>query len=170
MRRIIACLTALFLFTSVTWAADSTEVKTQTTKPAVKADTTGAKVKPAEPITTKSGLKYTDVAVGKGQEAKAGDMVEVHYTGWLYENGKKGTKFDSSRDRNQPFKFLLGAHQVITGWDEGVAGMKIGGKRELIIPPALAYGSRGAGGVIPANATLWFDVELLAVTPMKSGK
>ena len=87
----------------------------------------------------------------------------MHYTGWLSKNGAKGTKFDSSVDRGQPFQFTLGAHQVIAGWDEGVAGMKVGGKRTLIIPPELGYGARGAGGVIPPNATLIFDVELLGV-------
>ena len=109
------------------------------------------------------GLKYTDTTVGTGAEAKAGQTVKVHYTGWLDQNGKKGKKFDSSLDRGQPFSFALGAHQVIRGWDEGVAGMKVGGKRTLIIPPDLGYGARGAGGVIPANATLIFDVELLGV-------
>ena len=92
-----------------------------------------------------------------------GNKVSVHYTGWLYNNGAKGAKFDSSVDRGQPFQFTLGAHQVIAGWDEGVAGMKVGGKRTLIIPPELGYGARGAGGVIPPNATLMFDVELLGV-------
>ena len=87
----------------------------------------------------------------------------MHYTGWLFNNGAKGAKFDSSVDRGQPFQFTLGAHQVIRGWDEGVAGMKVGGKRTLIIPPELGYGARGAGGVIPPNATLMFDVELLGV-------
>ena len=110
-------------------------------------------------ITTDSGLKYSDLKVGTGDKAKKGDTVEVHYTGWLLD----GTKFDSSRDRNQPFSFPLGAGQVIKGWDEGVAGMKVGGKRTLIVPPALGYGARGAGGVIPPNATLKFDVELLDV-------
>ena len=109
------------------------------------------------------GLKYTDTTVGTGAEATAAHKVSVHYTGWLYENGKKGKKFDSSLDRGQPFGFVLGAHQVIRGWDEGVAGMKVGGKRTLIIPPELGYGARGAGGVIPPNATLTFDVELLGV-------
>ncbi|MGH9463638.1 MAG: FKBP-type peptidyl-prolyl cis-trans isomerase [Vicinamibacteria bacterium] len=115
-------------------------------------------------MTTESGLKYIDHLVGNGEEAVKGDAVEVHYTGWLYENGKRGAKFDSSLDRGQPFKFDLGAGRVIRGWDEGVAGMKVGGKRELIIPPELGYGSRGAGGVIPPDATLDFEVELLNVT------
>ena len=109
------------------------------------------------------GLKYTDTKIGDGATAKAGNKVSVNYTGWLYENGAKGKKFDSSLDRNQPFQFTLGAHQVIPGWDEGVAGMKVGGTRTLIIPPALGYGARGAGGAIPPNATLIFDVDLLQV-------
>ena len=109
------------------------------------------------------GLKYTDTKIGDGATAKAGNKVTVNYTGWLYENGAKGKKFDSSLDRNQPFQFTLGAHQVIAGWDEGVAGMKVGGKRTLIIPPELGYGARGAGGAIPPNATLIFDVDLLQV-------
>lgn len=113
--------------------------------------------------TTKSGLKYKDDKVGTGAEAKAGQVVEVHYTGWLFESGKKGKKFDSSVDRRKPFTFPLGAGRVIRGWDEGVAGMKEGGKRTLIIPPQLGYGDRGAGRTIPPNATLIFDVELLDV-------
>lgn len=113
--------------------------------------------------TTKSGLKYEDTKAGAGTEAVAGKSVSVHYTGWLNEKGQKGKKFDSSVDRGQPFHFALGAHQVIAGWDEGVAGMKIGGKRTLFIPSALGYGSRGAGGAIPPNADLIFDVELLGV-------
>jgi FKBP-type peptidyl-prolyl cis-trans isomerase FkpA len=112
---------------------------------------------------TPSGLQYEDEVAGSGPEAGAGRTVRVHYTGWLYENGVQGAKFDSSRDRNDPFEFPLGAGMVIRGWDEGVAGMKVGGKRTLIIPPQLGYGARGAGGVIPPNATLKFDVELLAV-------
>jgi len=115
----------------------------------------------AETVTLPSGLKYQDEVVGTGPEPKAGQQVTVQYTGWLDEGGKKGKKFDSSRDRNQPFSFPLGAGQVIKGWDEGVATMKTGGKRTLIIPPQLGYGARGAGGVIPPNATLIFDVELL---------
>jgi FKBP-type peptidyl-prolyl cis-trans isomerase len=109
------------------------------------------------------GLKYTDTKTGDGATARAGNKVSVHYTGWLSDNGAKGKKFDSSVDRGQPFQFTLGAHQVIAGWDEGVAGMKVGGKRTLTIPPELGYGARGAGGVIPPNATLIFDVELLQV-------
>ena len=101
--------------------------------------------------------------MGEGAEATKGQNVSVHYTGWLYNNGEQGAKFDSSRDRNDPFEFALGAGMVIKGWDEGVQGMKIGGQRTLIIPAALGYGARGAGGVIPPNATLKFDVELLKV-------
>jgi FKBP-type peptidyl-prolyl cis-trans isomerase FkpA len=112
-------------------------------------------------ITTPSGLQYEDTQVGAGAEAQAGHHVRVHYTGWLYQDGQQGAKFDSSRDRNDPFGFSLGAGMVIKGWDEGVAGMKVGGTRTLIIPPQLGYGARGAGGVIPPNATLKFDVELL---------
>jgi FKBP-type peptidyl-prolyl cis-trans isomerase FkpA len=116
-------------------------------------------------VTTASGLQYVDLKVGKGEVAKAGEQVSVHYTGWLQNpDGSKGRKFDSSRDRGQPFQFNLGGGQVIKGWDEGVAGMKVGGERELIIPPDLGYGARGAGGVIPPNATLIFDVELLGIT------
>jgi FKBP-type peptidyl-prolyl cis-trans isomerase FkpA len=113
-------------------------------------------------MTTASGLQYTDTVVGTGA-SPAGKTAVVHYTGWLYENGAKGKKFDSSVDRNEPFEFPVGRGRVIKGWDEGVATMKVGGKRTLIIPPALGYGASGAGGVIPPNATLMFDVELLAV-------
>ena len=115
-------------------------------------------------VTTTSGLQYEDITVGSGAEAKAGAYVSVHYTGWLYQGGQQGAKFDSSRDRNEPFRFTLGAGMVIKGWDEGVAGMKVGGQRTLIIPPEMGYGARGAGGVIPPNATLKFDVELLGVS------
>jgi len=111
-------------------------------------------------------LIKTDATTGSGSEAAAGQQVTVHYTGWLYQEtatDKKGQKFDSSRDRNEPFSFRLGAGEVIRGWDEGVAGMRIGGQRTLTIPPAMGYGARGAGGVIPPNATLVFDVELLGV-------
>jgi FKBP-type peptidyl-prolyl cis-trans isomerase FkpA len=110
-------------------------------------------------VTTASGLMYEDVVVGEGEEASAGQFVSVHYTGWL----TNGTKFDSSKDRNEPFDFPLGGRQVIAGWDEGVQGMKIGGTRKLTIPSNLGYGARGAGGVIPPNATLVFEVELLGI-------
>ena len=110
-------------------------------------------------VTTASGLIYEEITVGAGAAAASGQRVTVHYTGWL----TNGTKFDSSKDRNDPFEFHLGQGQVIAGWDEGVAGMKVGGTRKLTIPPALGYGARGAGGVIPPNATLVFEVELLAV-------
>jgi FKBP-type peptidyl-prolyl cis-trans isomerase FkpA len=109
---------------------------------------------------TDSGLKYEDLVDGDGEQAAAGQRVSVHYTGWLLD----GEKFDSSLDRNQPFDFSLGKGMVIQGWDEGVAGMKVGGKRRLTIPPQLGYGQRGAGGVIPPNATLVFEVELLAIS------
>ena len=111
--------------------------------------------------TTASGLQYEDTVVGTGTEARPGVNVTVHYTGWLFENGEQGEKFDSSKDRGEPFIFPLGSGMVIKGWDEGVQGMKEGGQRTLIIPASLGYGARGAGGVIPPNATLKFDVELL---------
>lgn len=121
----------------------------------------GAKPGGSEPEWKKnaSGLEYQEIQLGEGAEAKAGMTVDVHYTGWLLD----GTKFDSSVDRGKPFSFHLGAGEVIRGWDEGVAGMKVGGKRKLRIPAELGYGARGAGGVIPGNATLIFDVELLGV-------
>ena len=110
-------------------------------------------------ITTASGLVYEDTVVGEGAEAVAGNYVSVHYTGWL----TNGEKFDSSKDRDEPFEFPLAQRHVIAGWDEGVQGMKVGGTRKLTIPPQLGYGARGAGGVIPPNATLVFEVELLAI-------
>ena len=110
-----------------------------------------------------NGLQITDTKAGTGAEARKGQTVTVHYTGWLYNNGQQGAKFDSSRDRKDPFKFPLGSGMVIKGWDEGVAGMKVGGQRTLIIPPEMGYGARGAGGVIPPNATLNFEVELLGI-------
>jgi len=116
-----------------------------------------------KPMTTPSGLQIIDSKVGTGASPKTGQTCVMHYTGWLYENGAKGKKFDSSVDRGQPFEFPIGTHRVIPGWDEGVATMKVGGKRTLIIPPQLGYGERGAGGVIPPNATLIFDVELLGI-------
>jgi FKBP-type peptidyl-prolyl cis-trans isomerase FkpA len=113
--------------------------------------------------TTPSGLQYEDTVTGTGDVARACQRVSVHYTGWLYQNGQQGGKFDSSKDRGQPFVFPLGAGHVIKGWDEGVQGMAVGGTRRLVIPPELGYGASGAGGVIPPNATLLFEVELLAV-------
>jgi peptidylprolyl isomerase len=118
---------------------------------------------PGKTMTTPSGLQITDSKVGAGATPKPGQTAVVHYTGWLYQDGAKGKKFDSSVDRGQPFEFPVGQHRVIAGWDEGVASMKVGGKRTLVIPPDLGYGARGAGGVIPPNATLIFDVELLDV-------
>ncbi len=112
---------------------------------------------------TATGLEIKDIEVGTGASPKTGQTCVMHYTGWLYQDGKKGRKFDSSIDRGEPFEFPIGTGRVIAGWDEGVATMKVGGKRTLIIPPALGYGARGAGGVIPPNATLMFDVELLAI-------
>ncbi len=117
----------------------------------------------AKATTTLSGLKIIDSKVGTGAAPKPGQTCVMHYTGWIYENGAKGKKFDSSHDRGQPFEFPIGQGQVIRGWDEGVETMKVGGKRTLIIPPELGYGARGAGGVIPPNATLIFEVELLGV-------
>ena len=114
-------------------------------------------------MTTSSGLQIKDTKAGTGATPKTGQTCVMHYTGWLYENGAKGKKFDSSVDRGDPFEFPIGTGRVIKGWDEGVATMKVGGKRTLIIPPALGYGARGAGGAIPPNATLIFEVELLGV-------
>lgn len=124
---------------------------------------TRAEAQSGRPMTTSSGLQIIDTQVGTGASPKSGQTCVMHYTGWLYENGQKGRKFDSSVDRGQPFEFPIGMSRVIQGWDEGVLSMKVGGKRTLIIPANLGYGARGAGGVIPPNATLMFDVELLGV-------
>lgn len=112
---------------------------------------------------TASGLRFIEIRQGNGAQPLRGQTAVVHYTGWLYENGQRGRKFDSSKDRNEPFEFPLGMGRVIKGWDEGVASMKVGGSRTLIVPPELGYGARGAGGVIPPNATLLFEVELLGI-------
>jgi FKBP-type peptidyl-prolyl cis-trans isomerase FkpA len=123
---------------------------------------------PASPANQVASMQVTEIVEGTGATAVPGMRVTVHYTGWLYDSaaaGQKGAQFDSSRDKNRPFTFELGAGKVITGWDQGVAGMKVGGQRRLVIPADLAYGSRGAGGVIPPAASLVFDVELLAVQP-----
>ncbi len=117
----------------------------------------------AETITTATGLQYIDEVIGEGAEAVGGETAVVHYTGWLYNNREKGKKFDSSVDRKEPFKFPLGGGRVIAGCDQGVKGMKVGGKRTLILKPELGYGARGAGGVIPPNAMLMFEVELLGL-------
>jgi FKBP-type peptidyl-prolyl cis-trans isomerase len=113
-------------------------------------------------VTTPSGLRWQDTVVGQGRVAAGGDRVSVHYAGWLYENGAKGAKFDATRDRGETFEFTLGGGEVIAGWDEGVQGMRVGGSRSLVIPAHLAYGAQGAGGVIPPDATLWFEIDLLS--------
>jgi peptidylprolyl isomerase len=130
---------------------------------AIVAPTAGITQTAGKTVTTQTGLQITDIKVGAGATPKTGQTCVMHYTGWLYENGAKGKKFDSSVDRGQPFEFPIGARRVIAGWDEGVASMKVGGKRTLIIPPSLGYGARGAGSAIPPNATLIFEVELLDV-------
>lgn len=127
------------------------------------APTTALAESAEQTTTTPSGLQITDVRIGTGVTPRPGQICVMHYTGWLSQNGAKGKKFDSSLDRGEPFAFHIGAQQVIGGWDEGVATMKVGGKRTLVVPPELGYGARGAGGVIPPNATLIFDVELLDV-------
>jgi len=127
----------------------------------------GIGVAQAKMVTSPSGLRYDDQTVGAGATAVQGGRTEVHYTGWLDQKGEKGKKFDSSKDSGRPFTFKLGAGQVIKGWDEGVAGMKVGGKRTLYIPAALGYGAQGAGAAIPPNAALIFEVELLSVDGKK---
>ena len=145
--RLVATLIALILTSMVPMVSDDSA----SAQPA------------AKPVTTSSGLQMIDTKVGTGASPRTNQTAVVHYTGWLYENGVKGKKFDSSVDRNEPFEFPVGAGRVIRGWDEGVASMKVGGKRTLIVPPQLGYGARGAGGAIPPNATLIFDVELLGL-------
>ena len=130
--------------------------------PADEKSATAAK-KESQMKTTPSGLQYEDTVEGTGASPKTGQTCVMHYTGWLFENKTKGKKFDSSLDRGQPFEFPIGQGRVIQGWDEGVATMKVGGKRTLVIPPSIGYGAKGAGGVIPPNATLLFEVELLGV-------
>ncbi len=144
---IVALIASAAIFSYASWTRN---------KPSVKPLLLGENM-----VTTDSGLSYEDLVAGEGPQAQAGDKVSVHYTGWLEDE----TKFDSSLDRNQPFEFQLGAGMVIKGWDEGVAGMQVGGKRKLIIPAELGYGQRGAGNVIPPGATLIFEVELLAINP-----
>lgn len=167
MKHLIIALSLLALLVGNIACSESAEDKTADKKTEVanteeKSPDMESKM---ETITTESGLKYIDHVVGEGELAVAGVKVDVHYTGWLMtENGEKGDKFDSSKDREGNFAFQLGGGQVIKGWDEGVAGMKVGGTRELIISPDLGYGARGAGNAIPPNATLIFEVELLKVT------
>src|ERR1700722_10606849 len=152
MRRTVRSCAACPGRTRVFWAM-------QPQTPTMSVFTTCLKEQLMSTVTTDSGLKYEDLTEGTGAEAKAGQTVSVHYTGWLTD----GQKFDSSKDRNDPFAFVLGGGMVVKGWDEGVQGMKVGGVRKLTIPPQLGYGVRGAGGVIPPNATLVFEVELLDV-------
>ncbi|MGA2695652.1 MAG: FKBP-type peptidyl-prolyl cis-trans isomerase [Terriglobales bacterium] len=150
---------SLIVIVLIAMAAVFVYAQSSAKKATMKTDTSVPTKVTGEGTTTADGLKYWDIKLGTGATAATGQNVTVHYTGWL-TNGKK---FDSSVDRNEPFQFGLGQHQVIKGWDEGVAGMKVGGKRQLHIPAALAYGDRGAGGVIPPGADLIFDVELLKV-------
>jgi len=131
--------------------------------PSIVGTTPAAAQEVQKPVTTASGLQIIDTKIGSGASPRPGQTCVMHYTGWLYQNGAKGQKFDSSVDRGRPFEFPLARQRVIAGWDEGVASMKVGGKRTLVIPPELGYGARGAGGVIPPNATLIFEVELLDV-------
>ena len=152
--------TSLLLTAAAVAALLAAPLSAQDTKPTPGPD---AEKKEMKMTKTPSGLQYEDVKVGTGESPKKGQMAVVHYTGWLWENGAKGKKFDSSVDRGQPFSFPVGQGRVIKGWDEGVATMKVGGKRILLIPPDLGYGSRGAGGAIPPNATLIFEVELLEI-------
>ena len=152
-RMFLACSMTLSLALPV--RADE---KTPPAKPAAAAEKKESKM-----TKTPSGLEYEDTVVGTGASPKTGQTCVMHYTGWLFENKAKGKKFDSSLDRGQPFEFPIGQGRVIQGWDEGVATMKVGGKRTLVIPPSIGYGARGAGGVIPPNATLLFEVELLGV-------
>ena len=155
MPRLPMTLAAL-LFAVLSTAPVAAQAPKAAKKPAPKA-------KAPEMITTASGLKYLDTRPGTGASPATGQKCVMHYTGWLDDNGQKGKKFDSSVDSGQPFTFVIGVGRVIKGWDEGVASMKKGGKRTLHIPPELGYGARGAGGVIPPNATLIFDVELLDI-------
>ncbi|MHB8799382.1 MAG: FKBP-type peptidyl-prolyl cis-trans isomerase [Thermoanaerobaculia bacterium] len=165
--------TALLCALAISGAASAAAQKPAAAKNARAAE--GAKASPgtaraseaarkeSKMVKTESGLGYEDLVVGTGASPETGQTCVMHYTGWLFENGAKGAKFDSSVDRNQPFEFQIGRGRVIKGWDEGVSTMKVGGKRTLLIPPQLGYGDRGAGNVIPPGATLLFEVELLGL-------
>ncbi len=167
MKKTLLTLTALMVCSAVAFAGDSTEYKhkmdTTEHKIEMKKDSTESKA--AETITTKSGLQYIDVKIGDGAEAIKGSSIEVHYTGWVYADGKKkGEPFDSSLKRGKPIAFKLGSGQMIRGWDEGLVGVKVGGKRTLIIPSSLGWGARGAaGGAIPPHATVIFECEMMSV-------
>lgn len=158
MKQQFALVLTLFAVLAVAFGCGSTNKPNTSSTPSTPGTSSPMKVN-GQPTTTASGLQYWDIVVGTGVTAAPGSTVKVHYSGFL----TTGEKFDSSRDRGEPFSFPLGAGQVIKGWDEGVAGMKVGGKRQLRIPPDLGYGASGAGGAIPPNATLIFDVELLEV-------
>jgi FKBP-type peptidyl-prolyl cis-trans isomerase len=155
MLRQLSTVSALIVIAAVTFAQTTTGKR----PPAARPNTSAPTKVTGPPTRTASGLEYWDIRVGKGTTAITGQRVKVHYTGWL----TTGKKFDSSVDAGRPFSFTLGGGEVIKGWDEGVAGMKVGGKRQLHIPPQLAYGARGYPGAIPPNATLIFDIELLGV-------
>lgn len=171
MKKILLTLSLVFVCSAVVFAGDSTEVKQEADKTEQKMEnkednkeSKASESEAPEIITTKSGLQYFDTKIGDGAEAKKGSQIEAHYTGWLYIDGKKsGKHFDSSLDRGTPIAFQLGAGRMIRGWDEGLVGVKVGGKRTLIIPPDLGYGKRGHPPVIPANSTLIFECEMVSV-------
>jgi FKBP-type peptidyl-prolyl cis-trans isomerase len=164
MGRVVLMLTGLAIATTLVMAQTKTQSNTPAKAPAQAPSTASTRGgTQVNWTTTPSGLKYADQKIGTGDAAVAGSSLQMNYTGWLYENGKRGMQFDSNAGKG-PFSFKLGAGHVIKGWDEGVAGMKVGGKRELIIPPDLGYGAQGYPGLIPPAATLDFEVELLKVT------
>lgn len=168
MKQTTALLCALAIAGAVPALAQKPAARPADPKPGAEASPGAAPApkaakKETKMVKTESGLGYEDLVVGTGASPETGQTCVMHYTGWLFENGAKGAKFDSSVDRNRPFEFAIGRGRVIKGWDEGVATMKVGGKRTLLIPPQLGYGDRGAGNVIPPGATLLFEVELLGV-------
>ncbi len=164
MRKSTALLCAFALAAPAAFSQEKPTPKANPPKAAAESKAVPeAEKKESKMVKTESGLGYEDLVVGTGASPQTGQTCVMHYTGWLFENGAKGAKFDSSVDRNRPFEFPIGRGRVIKGWDEGVATMKVGGKRTLLIPPQLGYGDRGAGNVIPPGATLLFEVELLGV-------